>query len=37
MVSSTSGSKKEFEEVKERPGAELQDAGFHINIKDLLS
>jgi predicted nucleotide-binding protein len=28
---------KRVDEVKERLGAELQDAGFHINIKDLLS
>jgi predicted nucleotide-binding protein len=28
---------KRVDEVKERLGAELQEAGFHINIKDLLS
>jgi predicted nucleotide-binding protein len=28
---------KRVDEVKERLGAELQDAGFQINIKDLLS
>jgi predicted nucleotide-binding protein len=28
---------KRVDEVKERLGAELQEAGFQINIKDLLS
>jgi predicted nucleotide-binding protein len=28
---------KRVDEVKERVGAELQEAGFPINIKDLLS
>jgi len=29
--------KKRVDEVKEKLGAELQEAGFKINIKDLLS